>query len=144
MDKRISEKLPELESFTLQPIRDYFAFDGVETILDPTEEFIVRIGRGPRGAGGGRSEDVCFMHGHRSKLGDHAAYNEISTVCGHSHQGGVVYRRHRNKIFWELNAGWLGDERQSVFAYGAQRLLKKWTLGYGEIDSRGPRFCPVS
>jgi predicted phosphodiesterase len=134
VDKRVSENLPELGALVGSTIRDFFTFDGVETIHDPTEEFIVTV----------NGERVAFMHGHRSKLGDHASYNRISTVCGHSHTGGVVFFRDRRRTFWELNAGWFGKESHPVFAYGAQKQIRKWTMGYGEIDHRGPRFVPIS
>lgn len=134
VEKRIAENLPEIGVFASRGIRDFYTFDGVTTIHDPTEELILPVA----------GQDVCFMHGHRSKLGDHARYNQLATVTGHSHHGGVVYLRHRDRVFWELNAGWLGDERAPVFRYGNQKLLKTWTKGFGLIDHLGPRFCPLS
>ena len=133
LDKRIAEKVPEARGLLEQSIRDLYTFDGVTTVFDPTEELFLKI----------NGETVCFQHGHRSKLGDHASYNGCRTVCGHSHTGGVVYRRDRRGTFWELNAGWLGNEVARVFAYGDQKTTKKWTLGYGLIDAQGPRFCPL-
>jgi hypothetical protein len=133
INKRIAENLPEARALVAGAIRDFYTFDGVRTQHDPTEELFLKI----------NGEVVCFQHGHRSKLGDHARFNECPTVVGHSHTGGVVYMRNRKGVYWELNAGWLGDERAPVFQYGAQKHLKKWTLGYGLIDHRGPRFCPL-
>ena len=131
--KRLSETLPECKLLAQPTMRALFEFPDVETIHDDTEELFVDTAAG----------EICFMHGHRSKLGDHARYNQMSTVVGHSHTGGCVYLRQRNKVFFELNVGWTGDERAPVFKYGNQKLLKTWTRGYGWIDSRGPRFVPL-
>jgi predicted phosphodiesterase len=133
IDKRIAEKVPEARGLLEQSVQNLYTFDDVSTVFDPTEELFLRV----------NGEEVCFQHGHRSKLGDHASYNGTNTVCGHSHLGGVVYRRDRRGCFWELNAGWLGNETARVFAYGDQKTTKKWTLGYGLIDAQGPRFCPL-
>ena len=132
--KRLSETLPACKLLAAPTLKALFEFPGVETHHDPAQEFFLNTAAG----------EVCFMHGHRAKLGDHAKYNQMPTVCGHSHQGGVVYLRHKSKVFWELNAGWCGDETAPVFKYGNQRALKTWTRGFGLIDSRGPRFVSLT
>jgi DNA repair exonuclease SbcCD nuclease subunit len=123
-EERVAEALPVVES--LLNVRELFLFDGVETIMDPTEELIL--------------DGVVFQHGFRSKLGDHAKFNQRSTVVGHSHTGGVVFYRNFDGIYWELNAGWLGDETAPVFRYRPQNKLSTWTRGAGLIDELGPRF----
>jgi predicted MPP superfamily phosphohydrolase len=129
ISKRIAEALPELSTLAKEPLQALFTFDGVETVHDATEEYFIG--------------DVCFMHGHRSKFGDHAKYNQMSTVVGHSHQGGVLFFRNRREVYFELNAGWLGAEKAPVFKYGNQKIIRTWTLGYGVIDARGPRFVSL-
>lgn len=124
--KRMNETLPAVKCLADRGLRGLFTFEGVETIHDPTEEFFLG--------------SVVYMHGHRSKLGDHARHNQMSTVCGHSHHGGVVWHRNRRGPYFELNAGWLGDEKAPVFRYGAQKTLRGWTTGFGIVDERGPRF----
>lgn len=126
--KKIVTHAPELAPFVDKGIRQLFTFPGVKTIHDPKEELILN--------------GIIFQHGHRSRLGDHCTYNQKSTVCGHSHTGGVVFRRNLKGVFYELNAGLLGDFEQPAFGYRAQRKQHTWTLGAGFIDELGPRFIP--
>jgi predicted MPP superfamily phosphohydrolase len=121
---RIAEKAPELES--LLDTEALFRFDGVHTVMDPKEELVL--------------DGVIYQHGFRSKLGDHARYNQRSTTVGHSHTGGVIFHRNLDGIYWELNAGWLGDETAPVFRYRDQKRISTWTRGAGLIDEHGPRF----
>lgn len=123
--KAIRELAPNLEPFL--KINDFFKFPDVETIFDPREE--LQIG------------DTLFMHGYRSKLGDHMKHNRMNTVVGHSHRGGVFYERFGDKILWELNCGYVGDPLAKVFTYTPQKM-SPWTLGVGLIDEHGPRFIP--
>lgn len=129
-NKRLSETLPSCLQLATPTIRALFEAPGVETHHDPTEELFIQTAAG----------EVCFQHGHRAKLGDHMRYNGMNTVVGHSHTGGVVYGRKRGGVIWELNAGWVGDERAPVFKYGQQNKIKGWTVGVGHIDHNGPRF----
>ncbi len=124
--KRVTEALPEIES--LIPWDNLFNFKNVEFMGAERNEL--------------RIEDLCFMHGFRTKLGDHAKHNSLSTITGHSHVGGCLYFRLGERILFELNAGYLGCERAPVFSYTKQRLFARWTLGCGVIDEYGPRFIP--
>lgn len=124
--KRIIESVPEAE--TLIDIGSLFRFQGVTTTASEREELIIG--------------DILFMHGFRSKLGDHVSHNKMSTVCGHSHVGGVVFVRLGDEILFELNAGFLAAEESKALGYTAQRRISKWTLGCGFIDEFGPRFIP--
>lgn len=126
--KKVANSAPELMPFVDKGVREYFTFSGVKTIHDPKEELILH--------------GIVFQHGHRSRLGDHASYNQRSTVVGHSHTGGVVFRRNLKGVFWELNAGLLGDFEQPAFGYRAQRKMHTWTLGVGYVTSLGPAFIP--
>ncbi len=69
-------------------------------------------------------------------------YNTRSTIVGHSHVGGVVFRQSSKGTIFELNAGYLADETAEPLRYRPQ-TISKWTLGYGLIDEKGPRFCPI-
>lgn len=124
--KRLMEKTPELAS--LVSFKSLFEFEGVKTIHDSTEELII--------------DDIVFMHGFRSKLGDHALYNRMSTVCGHSHKGGVLFFPHKDKMIFELNAGYLADSDTVPMRYSMQRISKN-THGFGLVDEYGPRFIPI-
>jgi len=124
--KRIGETLPELEA--VYDPRQLYCFSGVHTMRDDREE--LRLGT-----------ETIAIHGHLSKLGDHMKKLDSKVIVGHSHTGGVVYSKHKSGILWELNAGYLADESALPLNYGPTRM-KEWTLGYGLVDSKGPRFVP--
>ncbi len=129
-DSRILKKaiadVPELAPLVGRSLRELFTFPGVKSTHSEQQELIL--------------DGISFQHGHLSKLGDHARYNQSSTVCGHSHTGGVVFLRNRCGVYWELNAGFLGDVHSEAFSYHAQRVMHRCTLGVGYIDDFGPRF----
>lgn len=124
--QRLIEKAPDVEAF-YKPL-ELWKFKGVHTIDDPREELIL--------------DDIVFMHGFRSQLGQHAQYNQRNTVVGHSHRGGVYYFKNWEKTLWELNCGYLGDPLSKPLSYTKQRFTH-WTHGYGYIDDNGPRFIPL-
>lgn len=126
--KRALSAAPELASLVGQSLRTLYTFPGVKTVFDGREELLIG--------------DMVLQHGHRSRLGDHALYNRKKTIVGHSHVGGCVFFRHASGIFWELNAGFLGDVNSQAFGYHAQRRFHKTTLGVGVVDEMGPRFVP--
>ncbi len=103
-------------------------FDGVTTMGSERDELII--------------DGILYMHGFR-KHGDHVKYNLMSTVCGHSHTGGVVFHPIKGKTLFELNAGYLGDPKSAALSYTRQSKISKWTLGLGYIDDYGPRFVPL-
>lgn len=126
MQKQALKAMPELISVVEDALDDMYTFEGVETI----KEFEFEL------------EGIMVQHGHRAKLGDHAKYNQCSTVVGHSHHGGVVYLRNRDGVYWELNAGFLGDINTTAFGYVSQKKVNTTTLGVGYVDELGPRFIP--
>lgn len=103
-------------------------FPGVTTQPDSRTELVL--------------DGVVYMHGYRSRLGDHMRYNQQSTVVGHSHKGGVIYERNVKGPIFELNAGYLAHERSPVMAYTQQRKCDR-VPGYGVIDENGARFIPL-
>jgi hypothetical protein len=125
--KRVLETMPSLEHWAEKYFNDLLTFDGVKTIIDPREEFIV--------------DGIAFHHGYRSQLGDHRNNMLMNFVGGHTHRGGVVFRNIRNEILWELNCGLAGDPTSKGLSYTNQKM-NDWTLGFGAIDSYGPRFIP--
>lgn len=127
MVKRVEEKVPEAQDLIRSSLNEIYTFDHVKTLYDDREELILG--------------DIVFLHGYRSRIGDHMRFNRKSTVCGHSHVGGVVYEQHRGRTLFELNAGYLADEKSEPLKYRPQ-TSSKWTLGIGLIDEHGPRFIP--
>jgi predicted phosphodiesterase len=127
--KRLLENLPELFPVMSDPMHELFVFKGVCTQQAERDGFVL--------------DGIMFMHGFRSKLGDHASHNHMPTVTGHSHRGGVVYLRKGNETIWELNAGFCADEFSVPLSYTRQRTISTWTQGFGIIDSMGPRFVSM-
>lgn len=126
---RVYSAAPEIESILAEPMKELYSFDGVETLPSQRDELILN--------------GICFSHGFRTKLGDHARENGMPTVVGHSHTGGVVYLRLKKKVIWELNAGFCANPHSAALSYTRQRQFSKWTQGYGVIDEFGPRFVPL-
>jgi hypothetical protein len=130
--KTVLGKAPELEG--VLEILDYlqlWRFPGVELVQeDPTEEFILDTEE---------HGEILFQHGHRAKIGDHARYNGMNTVVGHSHRGGTEFIRYKGRTIWELNAGYIADQNSKPLNYN-QGKISNSVPGYGIIDERGPRF----
>lgn len=122
--KQILSALPEVEGV----VQDLWSFEGVTTMAAEREELII--------------DRVVYMHGYRN-FGDHVKYNLMSTVCGHSHVGGVVYLPRKDDILFELNCGYLGNPKSTALSYTKQSKISKWTRGLGVIDDLGPRFIPL-
>lgn len=125
--KRVGESIPEAEFLIVKSFKELYTFKKVITYLDP-REVIVR-------------DDIAFIHGWKSRLGDHMLELGLRTVCGHSHRGGVVYKKHLGKTLWELNCGFIADQKTKALSYTPSKITQ-WTLGCGFIDAHGPRFIP--
>lgn len=128
MMKRILDRCPEFESFMEKSIAELYTFKGVETKYD-SRDFI-------------EIEDIIFMHGFMCGLGKHLHQFRQSIVLGHSHQGGVWFEKHKDKILFELNAGHVGDIKSRPFAYMPTKLSKS-TKGFGVIEDGVPSFRPL-
>lgn len=126
--KRTMETLPMMEHWVTKYMMDLFSFPGVELIQDPRQEYMIN--------------DIAIFHGYRSKLGDHRDFTLLNCVNGHSHKGGVVYKRIRGQTLWELNSGYAGDPQAKGLTYTPQKITE-WTPGFGVINKYGPQFVPV-
>lgn len=123
--KRTIESMPQMEHFVEKYMEELMTFEGVNLIKDHREILTI--------------EGVGFHHGYFGKLGDHRDAGLMNMVVGHTHRGGVSYRRIRNETLWELNAGFMGDPESKVMSYTASKI-QNYTLGFGYIDPYGPRF----
>lgn len=123
--KRTLELMPTMEHVVAKHLREIMTFNNVNTIHDPREEYVV--------------EGVAFLHGYRSKIGEHRDYMLMNAVCGHIHRAGVSYRRFKDQTFWELNAGFCGDPSAKALSYTSQKI-SDYTLGFAWLDEYGPRF----
>ena len=126
--KRILEAYPEAEDWVAEKLKSLFTYDGVKTIFDIREELVYG--------------NLMIFHGYRSKLGEHRDHTLMNMMGGHTHVGGVSYRRIRGQTLWELNFGLAGDPEAKGLTYTPQRTTN-WTPGFGALDKLGPRFIPV-
>ncbi len=124
--KRLAESSPELAPFV--DLKAPFEFEGVQTFHDSTTEVVI--------------EGICFQHGFRLKLGDQMKFNLMPSVGGHTHTGGANFMSIRNRMLWELNAGYCANPLDDALKYTPQRWVR-WTHGCGLIDHLGPRFIPL-
>jgi predicted phosphodiesterase len=122
--RQATDKCPELIPFLKW--QDSFKFEGVKTIFDHRESFVI--------------DGINFTHGHR-KHGTHMLENLMPTVVGHLHLGGVVYQNIGGKLIWELNVGYAGDPESEALGYTTKKYVN-WSHGFGFIDEHGPRFIP--
>ena len=129
--KRVLESIPSIEHWAEKYLREFFSFSGVEMVMDPREEYII--------------SDITFIHGFKSKLGDHRNHLMRNVVVGHSHAGGAVFRSFGDtkagSTRFELNVGFCADPYSKGLTY-TQTKTTGWTLGFGSIDQLGPRFIP--
>lgn len=127
--KRIMEVYPEAEDWIAEKLKAMFTFDGVTTMYDAREELFL-------------NKSTIVFHGYRSKLGEHRDYTLLSTFNGHTHRGGVVYRKVRQVVLFECNSGLAGDPLAKGLTYTPQKIVD-WTPGFSACDKLGPRFIPV-
>jgi len=127
--KQVLEAYPAAEDWIQEALKRQFTFDGVETIMDPTEEYHL-------------PGNILVHHGYRSKIGDHRDYTFYNCISGHTHQGGVSYKKIRGQTLWELNSGLSGDPNAKGLSYRPQKITT-WTPGFGAVDKFGARFIAV-
>jgi len=123
LKKRIIEKFPEVSS--LVDVDKLFTFENVKTVTDSRECLNIN--------------GILFTHGWKSRLGDHAKWFSQSTVCGHTHRGGVIDIPLFKEHVFELNAGYLASPEHEALKY-PMNAFTQWTHGIGVIDEHGPRF----
>jgi len=124
--RRILEVYPVAEDWISSMLKKLFNFEGVKTIHDVRQELIL-------------PGNIAVHHGYRSKLGDHRDYMLQNAIIGHTHLGGVTFRRLRGEVLWELNSGVAGDPESKGLSYTPQKITH-WTPGFGWVDEYGPRF----
>lgn len=126
--KRVLESVPTIEHWAAKYLKELLTFDGVETVHDHREEYLI--------AG------IAFIHGFKSGYNAHADHLMRNTVLGHTHRGHTTFKNYRNQTIWELNAGYMADPESKGLTYTATKTTG-WTLGFASIDEHGPRFIPA-
>lgn len=135
IERMVMSKAPELEAvLEALDFKQLWRFEGVETQADYTSEIVID--------GLDNGNPVMLLHGYRSKLGDHARFNQMSTVVGHTHRAGVVPIKLHDRIIHELNCGYVADQHSRVMNYRDQRLSDS-TPAYGIWDELGPRYVTL-
>lgn len=121
--RRVLEQYPEIEMFV--DFEKWFTFDGVQSHMDIRKELIL--------------DGIVYIHGHRSKLGEHMEYMRRSVICGHSHRPGIAYKNYGDTVLFEMNVGYLGDPESKALSYTNQKYTH-WSHGCGLINQHGPQF----
>jgi predicted phosphodiesterase len=129
--KKIMSVAPELEH--LLDVDSLYQFEGVTTSKDERDGLVLN--------------GILFMHGFRSKLGDHARHAHMPVVCGHTHRGGTAFLRLGAETIWELNCGYTAGGRNAgncpALSYSKQRHIATTTQGYGVITYIGKALVPM-
>lgn len=126
--KRVLESAPDVEVFVKCGLEPFYTFENVKTLFDSQVE--LNLG------------NTFAIHGYLGKLGAHMEYMRENVWCGHSHRGGVVFKKFAERILFEANAGFLGDVNSKALSYRTQKHSHS-TLGWGWQDEDGPRFIPL-
>ena len=84
-------------------------------------------------------DGIMFMHGMR-KAGEHAKYNQMSTVTGHTHKCRLETFTNVNGPYWEMNCGWLCNGDSPAFSYRSQTRICNNVHAVGLIENGQPRF----
>jgi len=123
--KRACERWPEIAKFVAKLQADIHTFPNVETIHD--------------GRAGVFIDDVLYIHGYLTQLGQHMRSLGANVVHGHTHRAGILIEQHMGKKLFELDCGYLADPNAVPLQYGPTKHIK-WVQGFGVIDKFGPRF----
>lgn len=124
--KRILEAYPEAELF--MDFSRWFQFEGVTTHFDTRQELVL--------------DGIAYIHGYRSKLGEHMEFMRRPVVCGHSHRAGLFFKNYGDATLFEMNAGYLGDPESKALSYTPQKHTH-WTHAFSVIDEHGPRVITL-
>lgn len=124
--KRILEAYPEAELFL--DFSKWFTFEGVTTHFDMRQELIL--------------DGIAYIHGYKSKLGEHMEFMRRPVICGHSHRPGIFYKNFGDSVLFEMNVGYLGDPESKALSYTPQRHTH-WSHSFGVIDENGPRIISL-
>lgn len=123
--KRFNEKMPQATFIGKEWFKHQMTFKGVQNVED---EFVL--------------DDIMFMHGFRP-MGQHAKWNQMKTVTGHTHKARIQYMQNRHGEYWEFNAGWIGDRDAYPFSYRWQKKIDDTHQGVGLIEHGNPRFISL-
>ena len=122
--KRVMEKLPELA--TILDVKGMlYTWPHVEVL--PSDKDSVEI------------DGVVYTHGWMTKLGDHMKYFGKSVVHGHSHKPGLCYAPTKNGFHFEMDVGFLADEKSTPLSYTSSKH-SKWLKAYGVVEDGMPRL----
>ena len=106
-------------------VDDLLKFEGVTTLPSSRDHLEV--------------DGIVFLHGHYTKLGDHAKFFRKPVVHGHTHRIGIFYERISDGLIWEMDCGYLADEKSLPLQYTASKF-SKWIKAVGIIDNGQPRL----
>ena len=124
IQKTIARKAPEL-SVLCKNIKELYNFKGVKVIASSKDHIEI--------------DGVIYLHGHYTKLGDHAKFFRKSVVHGHTHRIGIYNEQTADGLIFEMDCGFLADKDQLPLQY-TQSKFSKWILAVGIIEDGQPRY----
>jgi len=99
-------------------LMDLYRFDGVETVDDVRERYILN--------------GVGYMHGY-ARMGSHARAWGRPIVHGHDHAPALVHIRDMDRVYWEASSGFCAELDAPCFNYLKMKQLAKWALACLEV-----------
>jgi predicted phosphodiesterase len=126
--KQVLTHLPTIEHWAVKYMKELFTFPGVTTEHDHRQELMIG--------------NIAVFHGYRSKLGEHRDFMLCHTMNGHTHKGGVSWRRVGDQNLFELNSGLAGDPQAKGLTYTPQKSTDQ-TPGFSNVNKYGPQFVSV-
>lgn len=126
--RQVMERFPEIYSIVQRADGELTKFPNVKTVENSREGIFIN--------------GNLYTHGHLTLMGQHMVQLGVNVIHGHTHRGGTVFRNHFGKTMWELDCGYLADEKAVPLQYGPTKHLIH-VKGFGWVDEDGPRFIPL-
>ena len=126
--KRAIERAPELSHILDKHQGDLWRFKGVETVMCDKTGVVI--------------EDVLYVHGWLTTLGQHMRSLGVSVVHGHSHRSGMIQNTLLGKQLFELDCGYWADPNVVPLKYGVGPHMN-WIHCIGWVDVYGPRIITL-
>ena len=84
-------------------------------------------------------EDVLYVHGWLTTLGQHMRSLGENVVHGHTHRSGIIQQVIGGKQLFELDCGYWADPNAVPLKYGPGPHIN-WIHSLGFVDQYGPRI----
>lgn len=131
-ERKAMANAAELHGLVQRTMKEYFTFDGVQTVYDARRELIL--------------DNTVYIHGYATRLGAHLNHfqGNFNVVHGHSHRPGLIHRVYYDvngsaQIKFEMDCGYLADPTKKVLHYTPTKW-NNWLAGMGFIRDGVPEL----